>query len=34
MQDGTKKKRRETWGESVDRVRQMMVDKYVNDNRQ
>ena len=25
------KKRRETWGESVDRVRQMMVDKYVNE---
>ena len=23
------KKRRETWGESVDRVKQMMVDKYV-----
>ena len=23
------KKRRETWGESVDRVRQMMIDKYV-----
>lgn len=23
-----KKLRRETWGESVDRVRQMMVDKY------
>ena len=32
MQDGVhKKKRRETWGESVDRVRQMMVDKYVNE---
>ena len=25
------KERRETWGESVDRVRQMMVDKYVNE---
>ena len=25
--DGNKL-RRETWGESVDRVRQMMVDKY------
>jgi ribonucleoside-diphosphate reductase alpha chain len=23
------KERRETWGESVDRVRQMMIDKYV-----
>jgi len=22
------KERRETWGESVDRVRQMMIDKY------
>ena len=25
------KERRETWGESVDRVRQMMIDKYVTD---
>jgi len=25
----SEKKRRETWGESVDRVKQMMVDKYV-----
>ena len=29
MQDGmSKNRRRETWGESVDRVRQMMIDKY------
>ena len=27
----SKKLRRETWAESVDRVRQMMIDKYVND---
>lgn len=25
----SEKKRRETWGESVDRVKQMMIDKYV-----
>ena len=25
------KKRRETWAESVDRVRQMMIDKYASD---
>ena len=27
------KKRRETWGESVDRVKQMMLDKYADPNR-
>ena len=29
----SKKLRRETWAESVDRVRQMMVDKYVDDSK-